>query len=144
MIQKAQEKHVPRLLRYGRLFFTESGYGEYVRFDEDRLRGVFAEMIESPHAAVFIANGGLAGATLTQMYFTSDVTAHELFWWVEPDKRGSYLGDDLREALEDWARDNGASVLTTSTLDAATPEHVERKFKAAGYRPAERGFIRRL
>lgn len=143
-MRQATKEDIPRLVEYGRRFHRESGYAEYVTFHDERFAGFLEEIIESPRAALFVADGGFIAGVLHQMYMTFDVTAHEVFWWVVPKKRKTHVGRELKKAFENWAKEHGANVETVSTLDKTTPPQVEAGLREEGYIPMERGFIRRI
>lgn len=123
-------------------FYKASGYSDFVSFDDEKMRAFLADLIDN-HIVV-IDEGGMAGATLTNTYFSSDPIIHELFWWIEPEYRGNGLGTQIREAMEEFGRVNNAKAVVMSLLDMSTPEHIRNHYRAVGYVPAETGYIRRL
>lgn len=137
-MRQATVEDIPRLLTYcERWFYDESGYADWVSLSPEKLSGWFAGLIESSEAAVFAPEGGVGVVILNGMYMTEDVTAHELLWRVEPEYRGNGLGRTLKDAMEAWAKDQGAKIMSLSTLDAfpVIPE---------GYTPVERAYMRIL
>lgn len=137
-MRQATVEDIPRLLTYcERWFFEESGYADWVTFSRAKLSDWLESLIASEQAVVFAPEGGVGVVMLNGMYFTDDVTAHELLWRVEPEYRGDGLGRALKDAMEAWAKDQGAKIMSLSTLDAfpVIPE---------GYTPVERAYMRVL
>lgn len=120
-----------------RWFYDESGYADWVSFSPEKLAGWFECLIESDDSVVFAPEGGVGVVMLNGMYMTEDVTAHELLWRVEPEARGQGRGRMLKDAMEAWAKDQGAKIMSLSTLDAfpVIPD---------GYTPVERAYMRVL
>lgn len=88
---------------------------------------------------------GMAGVLVYPNYFKRDTkVAQEMFWWVDPDARGLGAGRKLLEAIEAWAKEQGAHTLTMVALDDVDGERVAGMYKAAGYRPLERNFAKVL
>lgn len=68
--------------------------------------------------------------------------ATELFWWVNPDARGTSAGGRLFSAFEAWAVEQGADAIAMS-LEASTPL-ADDAMTRRGYVPVERQFLRPL
>lgn len=127
-----------------RNFYRASGYATYLEFDEEMARRTLQTMIDSDEALVLVTEGGVSAATMVKPFFSDDLMAQELFWWVDPDKRGAGIGRQMREAMEAWARMRRAKVVAMSCLAFAGVEPAKDKFLKTGYTLSEHGFIRRL
>jgi GNAT superfamily N-acetyltransferase len=142
VIWEATHEDIPALLAYGRAFFDESGYGDYIGFNEEKVADLFARMIDQPDAVILVTEGGFTGAAMVQLYFSSDWLAQELFWWLAPRVRGNGTGALLREGLEDWARQKDVGLFVMSSLDFGRPDQVSAKYRQAGYVPVEHSFVK--
>ena len=88
---------------------------------------------------------GMAGVIVYPNYFNrSRLVAQEMFWWVDPEARGLGAGRELLTTIEAWAKDRGADALTMIALDDVDGERVAQMYKAAGYKPLERNFLKVL
>jgi GNAT superfamily N-acetyltransferase len=72
------------------------------------------------------------------------LTAQEVFWWVEPQHRGGFLGTELRQGLEDWACNKGCLTMEMGALEALRPEVLTALYARKGFDAKERTFIKRL
>jgi GNAT superfamily N-acetyltransferase len=72
---------------------------------------------------------------------TGRVYADELAWWVEPKYRRGRIGPKLLRRAEDWARQNGASMLK---MVAPHGTDVGRFYEARGFTAVETAYQKRL
>lgn len=104
----------------------------------------------APNVAMWLAeeDGNLAGISaglLYPVYFSPQtMIAQEVWWWVDPEFRGSPAQQMMRETLENWARENGAKAVVMIALENEQTPAVGRLYRRAGYRPLERSFIKEL
>ena len=141
-MRKADYSDIPALIHFAKAFFEYSGYGDYVTFSANRMRQVLRNLIDSDDGVVFICEAGFCCAVMHQNFFTQDWVAHELCWWVDPDRRAAGFGRELRAHLEQWAKEKGAAYLVMSSLDFGRGDKVGPIYVEAGYTPAEHAFIR--
>jgi GNAT superfamily N-acetyltransferase len=106
-------------------------------------------MIDLPSAILLAAWDGPAivgtvGAMLFPAYFNRAVTiGQETFYWAAPSHRGM-LGPAMLDAVEQAAREAGASQFIMVSLDALRPEAVGRLYERRGYSPLEHSYVRSL
>jgi GNAT superfamily N-acetyltransferase len=144
LIREATAADIPRLVEMGERFFEASGYADIATFDTGAAEQTTRDLLAGGVVLVAEAEGevvGMAGALVYRFYFSKDdMTAQELVWWVEPEHRG--IGQQLHKALEDGARERGATSISMIALDSM--KWVGRLYERAGYRPSEHCYIKRL
>lgn len=106
------------------------------------------EMIANPRAGIWLAiqNNtpvGIAGALIYPLYFNpSHEVVQELFWWLNPETRGSGAGEKLFQNMQDWAKDNQASAVFMIALDDRRVDKMDKFYRRAGFRPMERTYMK--
>jgi GNAT superfamily N-acetyltransferase len=148
-IRAATAEDFERVLVPIRRFHEASGYKEIVEFDEASFRKTYDVLLgKSGVCLIAEADGevvGVAGAMVYPFYWNSaHMTGQELFWWVNPEHRGSTLGKRMFNALEHWAKEKGCKSFMMICLETLKPEEVEKAYLRAGYRKSERVFIKEL
>ena len=132
----------------GRQFFAESGFDAESSFDPESFTVTLEHLVSSEDGALFVADAGgqligMAGALAYPHYFNvASKAAQELFWWVEPARRGGTAGVRLLQGLEAWAKGVGCATLTMICLPIDSP--AERVYQRVGYRASERSYIKRI
>ena len=130
----------------GKAFHAVTGVADLIPLDEPTLERTFLQLMHSGCLLVVDGDEGLIGATgalLHPHYFNSaHITGQELFWWIDPDHRGS--GALLFNALEDWVRSKGANSFSMIALEALEPDKVGLIYRRRGYRPVERSYLREM
>lgn len=150
VVRKATAEDFERILPLAHRFFEASKYGREMAFDDVSFKQTFDHLISGEDGVFFVAaeDGeivGLAGALAYPFYFNSaHKTGQELFWWVDPDARGSSVGVSMFDALECWAREQGCKTFSMICLDSLRPEAVSKIYQRRGYRASEHTFIKEL
>ncbi|KQM58793.1 MULTISPECIES: GNAT family N-acetyltransferase [unclassified Sphingomonas] len=141
MIRDATPTDIPELLRMGRAFAAKLRLGETVGYDEATMERLFAHLIDSPTGILLVTDGGAAGGMIYPAMFNAQhTTGQELFWWVDPGKRGK--GIALLVALEAKARELGADSWMMSTVEALNFEAASKLYERRGYRASDRNFLK--
>lgn len=144
MIRDAVEADIQRIVEMGRAFFEISGQNDIATFDDEAAATAVQQCMNSGVALVVDKDGvlvGMAGALIYRVYLSrDDMTAQELFWWVEPGHRG--VGNELFKMLERRAKENGAASLSMIALESM--KWVGRVYERAGYRPLDHTYVKRL
>lgn len=144
MIREAVEEDFSQMLVMARQFHAASPFAKY-SFDDERFKNTCGALI--PGGSVFVAetNGtvnGMAAAVVGSLWFSDDVKiGQELFWWC-PD--GGQEAMALRQALEDWAKDQGTVLFDMVCLENEKTNVMARLYRREGYRPVERHFLKEL
>lgn len=144
IIRDAVENDVPRIVEMGRAFFEISGQDDIATFDDEAAAEAVRQCMSGGVVLVIEKEGalvGMAAALIYRVYVSrDDMTAQELFWWVEPEHRGA--GRKLFEMLERRAKENGAASLSMIALESM--KWVGRLYERAGYRPLDHTYVKRL
>lgn len=151
MIRRAKHSDVPNLIPLGRHFHDASGYASIIPFSEAALADLALGMINNPERATIIVHDqdgsivGMCGGMIVPSLLNQDVLlATELFWWVEEQHRSGIGAIRMLNAMEVWARSNGAVSLTMMTLDRMNADSIGRVYERLGFRPAERTYLKEL
>lgn len=124
-------------------FVSRSPFARFVCYDPEVARDTILAIIDRGAVFVLESEGRVVGAIIgaqAPLWFSRDVAATELGWWIDPDYRGR--GNDLRREFEHWAHEVGASVVVMSdvTMDDATPAGT--LYERAGYEMVERAWMK--
>lgn len=150
MIRHATTDDIPALIKCGREFFAEAAVlgGCNVRFSEHKLAATLADIIGKEGAIVLVAEydgeivGGLA-AVAFPYYFADGMTAQELFWWIDPARRGGLTGIKMLHMVESWARELGCDTLTMIAI-AIPDSPASRIYLREGFKVLEAHFMKEL
>jgi GNAT superfamily N-acetyltransferase len=74
----------------------------------------------------------------------STVIAQELFWWVQPEARGTGLGRELLNEFENWAKQIGARWTSVCNITHLRGNAVGKLFERSGYTKRESAYIKEL
>jgi GNAT superfamily N-acetyltransferase len=133
VIREATEDDIARLVEMGERFITETVYRERgVPINPSALARTMALLILGDRGQVFVLErDGLLVGGIGLLWFENPLTGEpsvsELFWWVEPEHRGSGLR--LLKRGEQWAREIGAEKLH---MIAPTPA-ISQLYERLGY-----------
>lgn len=142
-IRQAGTTDVPKLVEMGVKFLSSPPYSELITPDPDAMVVTATRLIEGG-GVVLVATVddevvGMLGLALFAHPISGLLTVAEVFWWVDPTKRGRAGLKLLREG-EEWARNRGASTLHM----IAPTEGVERLYTLKGYRKTEVSYQKEL
>lgn len=140
VIRDATYDDIPQLLAMGERFAEATGLSDIIPYDAATVENLFRLLIDGDNGILLITDGGAVGALMfPAMINANHITAQELFWWVDPDKRGH--GVRLMRALEEAARERGAQSLMMSTIGALDNDGLAAFYERNGYRRADRNFL---
>ncbi len=112
--------------------------------DEESVDETLRQLMDAGSLFV-VGDYAMAGVLVFQSYYNrAQKVAQELFWWVDPGRRGAGAGIELLRGIEAWAREQGAVSLTMVCLDAVDGDRVAKLYERSGYRPLERNFVKVL
>ncbi len=129
-------------------FHAASPISDIAPFDRDGMAVTLKEMLSNPRAGVWLAlrNAapvGIAGALLYPLYFNPAYeVVQELFWWLNPEARGSGAGEKLFRSVQDWASDMSAVAVFMVALDDDRVNKMDKFYRRAGFSPMERTYMR--
>ena len=142
MIREAEQSDIPRLIEMGRRFRSESSYkGLLVDCPLEHMNDLLLKLI--PQGGVLVEESdtnlfGMIGFYVYPHFLSGELTAGEVFWWVEPEHRGNGLR--LLRETENRARTAGAKRLQM----IAPNERVGALYKRLGYEFVESTYQRSL
>jgi GNAT superfamily N-acetyltransferase len=119
---------------------AESSYSA-LEFSESRLREIFDEYLSSSDKIVFIAiiairDGeplGLYAGYLSKYYFSDELVANDIAWFVVKERRGSRVGLRLLDCFEHWAKERGASEVRIGYSTDINPDAFDSLMHKRGY-----------
>lgn len=136
MIRKASHDDMAEVLRLSAEFLAIGPYA-WVPLDLPAFEAFAGQLIE--RGAIFLSDDGIIGGCLSPFYFNPSVAmVCELFWFARKE------GRELREALEDWGREQGCAAVTCSGLANDREATVRRLYERAGYTATEVAFFKRF
>jgi GNAT superfamily N-acetyltransferase len=116
---------------------AESSYSA-LEFSESRLREIFDEYLSSSDKIVFIAirDGeplGLYAGYVSRYYFSDELVANDIAWFVVKERRGSRVGLRLLDCFEHWAKERGASEVRIGYSTDINPDAFDSLMHKRGY-----------
>lgn len=140
MIRSATLNDMADILRLSALFYAQTDYRHFARFDEPTVEKLATMLIASGVMLVAERNGyvvGIVGLYVGPWLFNADtVSANEVVWYVEPDAQNVGLGRSLLQAIDPACRAKGAAIIQMVTL-STSPEHAAAAYAAEGYTHSE-------
>jgi len=139
LIKRATQDDLAEILRIGERFYLGSVWSGVVEFDPEHFARFALQMMRG-EGAIFLSDDGMCGGMLAPVYFSSNAKiASELFWHCEDGK-----GQELHQAFEDWARQEGAEIVHMTGQANAREKGIRRLYRARGYEAKEIGFFKEL
>lgn len=136
------------IVRMLRVHHRVSKSERFAPFDETRARATLVGLATGGLLLVAEQAGrivGSLGAFVGQDHWCSPVKmAVELWWWVDPESRGSGAGREMAKTLNAWAKDSGAAFLTMTATDATDGAAVGEMYRRQGFERVETAWTRRL
>lgn len=127
----------PYLVELAREFHQYSPWRD-TTFDEQAVYGLAVHLIGQ--GGVFFTDTGFIAGLLVPLHFDpSTIVATEVAWYA-PDGGGR----ELRDAFEDWAREQGATMVQFSALGDEHLDQVHNNFLKNGFHLAELQYVKRL
>lgn len=128
-------------------FFKESGIEGTLDFDH--FCNQWSRFIQLDVASILLyfdeQNNpkGIIGGLCTECTMTKDLTAQEVFWWVDPVLRArSPAGIKLLRAWEEWARRKGARRIYVGNLYRLNNDSMISLYHRIGYKPTELHYVK--
>lgn len=136
--------------------FHRAAGTQYTKFDRESAIKMIEHLVTLRTGTVLVAQadmgdragvslrGVIAGIIVPVFVDFSQLQAHEAFWWVRPEARGTGAGVALVAALEQWASDGGARTLTMVSFHGSHHEAVGDLYRRRGYSPLEYHYLKDL
>lgn len=144
-IRPAALGDIPRIVELGRRFLQEGPYKDELADKPEEATQFAANMLNNSKGTILVAekDGALIGviAFITMPHwFSGEITATEMIWYVEPEHRAGGIAMRLMWASESLAKALGA---TRMAFTAPTPQ-VGEIYKRFGYKMVEIAYQRSL
>lgn len=144
--------HLEQLIEFGRHFYNEAEfYKKGLLFEDASLEATLNFLIDNEMSILlFVVDqqdkvvGTIAGVCTPWILFNKQTICQELWWWLEPEYRGSRLSNWLLKAFENKAKQLGATHLIMGTFDNPRERVLIRYYKLKGYSKIETHVIKRL
>lgn len=140
MIRPATHEDIPRLVELGEEMHKESRFA-CLPFDEDKVRRLFAHLIESPDGLMIVAEengvviGGFAGM-VHEYYFSRAKLACDFALFVCHEYRGGMAAPRLMKAYIAWAKERGALMIQAGITTGVHVEQTSRLYEKLGFKNA--------
>lgn len=143
-IRPATLRDIGPMVNMGMNFHAASRYAKLINANRKTIEKTLMAMLCADSHQIMVADidGTLVGMLGLCTYphpVSGEFTAAELFWWVEPEHRGTN-GLRLLKKAESWAIRQG---VTTLQMIAPTTE-VEKLYDRLGYQRVEVNYQKRL
>ena len=149
MIREARPEDVPAIVGMGRDFLHD---GPYRKFIEDKpdiatqlVHRLIVEFADRSKILIAEEDGKPIGVVAFMLYphfYSGELTAQELIWYVKPEARNSFVPIALFRAAERLARELGAKQMQFSAPNPT--ETVKKFYEVAGYELMELGYQKAL
>jgi RimJ/RimL family protein N-acetyltransferase len=147
VIRLFQETDKEAFMRMGRSFFEASPYSSF-SLSEKKLLDLFHNACYNKEVFLGLlivdledSPKGMIIASISSSFFSDDVVANEIAWWVDPDYRGKE-STDLIDAYLYWAEMMGCKSCTLALLTETTNPKVEKYYKRIGFRKVEEAYLK--
>ena len=114
ILRQAKYSDIAECLDIGERFWATTPYANDIPYSQVGVLGLLTGLVQSHMMLVVETEDkivGVAAAIVTPFHFNPDIkVGAELFWYVDPDYREDGTGEYMLDALEELARDNGATI----------------------------------
>jgi GNAT superfamily N-acetyltransferase len=105
--------------------------------DDRKLVDYIGKVIRSNEHAVLLHEGpagidGIYIGMLVQQFFTFEITAMDILFYVRPERRGSRAAVRLFRAFKAWARSSGAKSIQVGTMTGIDPARTAKFYRGMG------------
>lgn len=147
MIREATEQDIPRIVEMGSRSLMEGPYKGLVGDNPAQSAELALQVIKTQSGRVLVAEEdgvlvGLFAFIVFPHYFSGEITAGEVMWYVEPEYRHSFTALALVRRGESMARSLGAKKMQL-TAPARAPE-VGIAYVSLGYDAIETSYQKAL
>lgn len=150
MIRLAKLDDIPQCVEIVKEFYGQTPQADIAPFSIDNTKHFMKNLLESENATFFVAEVGseivgIAAMGLSLNPFSEVcVVAHELFWYVRPEFRGTTVALKLMNALESYAKDNDADCIIFVSIECEDSDKAQHIYERKGYKKLETNYIRRM
>ncbi len=129
-VREAVTDDLPWLVGMGLRFIRDSDYRHHVAENPGALARLMGRLMESGESVILVVGDrphGMIGMLLYDHPMSGEKFASELFWWIDPEQRGSGLR--LLNSAERWAKEAGARRIQM----IAPNDRTARAYEGLGY-----------
>jgi len=108
--------------------------------------GIVESLLANPSIVYkeVVGKGCILGIVYPHFLNPEVVICQELGWWVEPEFRNTSVGIKLYNAFEREAVTRGATKVMMISLEAQSPQRMDRLYKKLGFRMLEHTYIKEV
>lgn len=128
MIRPATLEDLDAVIRLGRQMHAEGAFS-IVRFDEFKVRAQLERCLVEGFLHISVGPDGVNGFLIgeaSEYWFSRDLLAHDLAFYVRPDRRGGIAAVRLVQAFVSWARERGAREVCIAGSSGVRVEELTR------------------
>lgn len=145
-VRKAEPQDIPRIVELGRRFLLEGPYKDQLKDNPEEATAFAFAVMNHLNGKILVSHGdhGVNGVfcfIVNPHYFSGEMTAMELIWYVEPESRPGGIALKLLAEAENWARELGVKRMQ---LTAPTEEVGKLYRYCGGYKKIEVTYQRTL
>lgn len=139
-VRCATHADIAAVIEIGHRFHDATVYGQAAELDNPTLIERLGRLVQAKDGLLLVAEErgeivGTLGAIVTTPWFNKHRhVMQELFWWVNPEARGTGAGGALFEALEDASERLGMPLLMMRTPNIE-PAVMDRLYRMKGFVP---------
>lgn len=141
MIREANSNDLSRILEMGKKFISTTSYNKHLNQNYEKMAELIKGLISIKGILVSDSGdgvNGMLGYVLHSHFISGETSAGEVFWWMEPDSRGS--GVRLLRETEKRSKEAGAK-----TIQMIAPnDKVAHFYQRIGYEFVEATYQKKL
>ena len=145
IIREAIEADISRVVEMGRRFLLEGPYRDQIQDSPQGFQNALAALLANPRTRVLVSedDGSITGMLIFVVaphYFTGELIAGEVVWYVQPEARRKMAGLRLLNFAEKAATEMGAKRIQF----VAPTDRIGRLYERRGYTKIETSYQRSL
>jgi len=149
-VRRATAEDLDRYLPLAAAFHSASPVHSALPFDYEGFTNFYLAAVSNPNMGIWVAEKdgqvvGITGACDYPMYFSpSHRVVQELWWYLTPEVRGNGVGKQMYDAIESWAKEQGATALFMVALEDERSLSMANLYARQGFKPMERMFYKEV
>lgn len=145
IIRKAVLQDKPTVIDMVKDFLKESNMP--LKPDLKQISEGFDIMLDNPSALMLVVQKedrvvGVLGALLAPSFFSTETSAVELLWYMQPDARDGRAALRLINHYETWAKNKGVRIVAMN--DTHNLADLQKLYERKGYQLKEKTYIKVL
>jgi ribosomal protein S18 acetylase RimI-like enzyme len=150
MIRQATLGDIPEIINMVHNFYKASHFPELAPYNKDSMMALLINMVnDSPHILLVSEKDGKLDGTICMLIFPYFInhevmTAQDLWWWVEPEARGTTVGIKLIKEAEKLVKEKGIAHMTMMSMESSDADKVNKLYSKMGMKLMEYAYIKEL